>query len=409
MIRHYVKLIWNRKRSNLLIMVEIFMSFLVVFAVFTIGLHYLESYRRPLGFLRNDVWVVSVDARTVSFETEATTVPPEVLETYRQVLAAVREFPETVAVAAGTTTPYSHSHWTSGSDLGNWHLRYAMSQVTDGFARVLGLEVTRGRWFDNRDDGAAWVPVVINERLAVEIFGGKNPIGNAIPQEKNADGTPAREMRVVGVVRNYRQDGEFPSSDTAENYLFQRHRLDDVTRQPPDNLLVKLKPGTTAAFEERLVRRLQAVARDWSFDVQPLDQMRDDWIQEKLTPLIGALVIAGFLMLMVGMGLTGVLWQTVTQRTREVGLRRAKGATIGDIRAQILGELVVMTSAALLAGTALVIQFPLLQLMGFVPPRVYAASLVVSAACIYLLTIACAWYPSRMATRIQPAEALHYE
>ena len=78
--------------------------------------------------------------------------------------------------------------------------------------------------------------------------------------------------------------------------------------------------------------------------------MRDDWMQETLAPLLAAGVIAGFLILMVGMGLTGVLWQTVTQRTREVGLRRAKGATIGDIRAQILGELVVMTSIAVLAG-----------------------------------------------------------
>ena len=69
-----------------------------------------------------------------------------------------------------------------------------------------------------------------------------------------------------------------------------------------------------------------------------------------LGPLIAAGVIAGFLLLMVAMGLTGVLWQTVTQRTREIGLRRAKGATAGDIRTQILGELVVMTSIAVLAG-----------------------------------------------------------
>ena len=112
---------------------------------------------------------------------------------------------------------------------------------------------------------------------------------------------------------------------------------------------------------------------------------------------------------MVALGLTGVVWQTVTQRTREIGLRRAKGAAIPDIRAQILGELLVMSTIAVLLGTAIVVQFPLLKLVAGVTAGVYAASLVISALGIYLLILTCAWYPSRMATSISPAEALHYE
>jgi putative ABC transport system permease protein len=409
MISHYLKLIWNRRRSNLLIMVEIFLSFLVVFGVMTLCLRYADSYRRPLGFSRQDVWAVSIDLRTLEREGLGADVPAGVFDTYREMLSAVRELPEVVDVAGASCTPYGHSHWTSGSTFGAWHLRYGVSEATDRFANVLGLEITRGRWFDSRDDGARWMPVVINERLAREIFGAKDPVGNAIPQEKSSDGTLAREKRVVGVVRDYRQDGELPGARAPENYLFQRHDLMDVTRRPPQNLLVKLRPGTRAVFEEKLMRRLQEVARDWSFEVQTLDNLREDWLEITLAPLVAFGVVAAFLILMVGMGLTGVLWQTVTQRTREVGLRRAKGATIVDIRAQILGELVVMTSVAVLAGVAVVVQFPLLKLVDFVPATVYAASLVVSAASIYLLTVACAWYPSRMATGIQPAEALRYE
>jgi len=269
-----------------------------------------------------------------------------------------------------------------------------------------GLELTAGRWFNASDDGAAWVPVVVNERLAAEVFGGRPAVGNSVPQEKNRDGTVEPELRIVGVVREFRQDGEFASP---KNYLFRRHRLDDEERRPPGSLLVRLRPGTTAAFEERLVKRLQAVAPEWSFEVKPLVQMRETRSTLAVGPLIASGVIAGFLLLMVGMGLTGVLWQTVTQRTREIGLRRAKGATAGDIRTQILGELVVMTSVGVLAGAAIALQFPLLKLTGLISNGVYLASLVVSAACIYLLTMACAWYPSRMATRVSPAEALHYE
>jgi putative ABC transport system permease protein len=404
MIRHYLKLIWNRKRSNLLIMVEILLSFLVVFAVATLSIHYASNYRQPLGFVYQDVWNIEIVTRAGGEATEGT--PPEVLETLRQVHAAAREFPEVLAAGAATCPPYGSSEWNWSDDIGTLRLSYGMSQVTDGFGAVMGLELLEGRWFDARDDGMVEVPVVINERLAGEAFGGKEAVGRNMPQNANRDGTRDPEKRVVGVVRAFRQNGEFAAP---QNYLFRRHRLDDPTLPPESNLLLKVRPGTTAAFEERLVKRLQAVAPEWSFEVRPLVQMRRDRFSMMLGPVIGAAVIAGFLLLMVGLGLTGVLWQTVTQRTREIGLRRAKGATIGNIRSQVLGELIVMTSLAVLAGTAIVIQFPLLELMGVVTGGVYAASLVLSAASIYLLTMACAWYPSRLATSVQPAEALHYE
>jgi len=406
MIRHYLKLIWNRKRSNVLIMVEIFLSFLVTFAVVTLAINGADNYHRPLGFVWQDVWNVQVDTRAGNLGERGDKTPPELLETAREVLAAIRELPEVVAVGGTSCTAYGFSEWNSGSDFGKWKLEYGVNLATDGFAEAMRLELTAGRWFNAGDDGSAWTPVVVNERLAQEVFRDGNAVGNSIPQEKNSDGSVSPELRIVGVVRDFRQNGEFA---TPYNYLFRRHRLDDAERRPPESLLVRLRPGTTAAFEERLVKRLRAVAPDWSFEVTPLAQMRETRFTMVLGPLIAAGVIAGFLLLMVGMGLTGVLWQTVTQRTREIGLRRAKGATAGDIRTQIFGELVVMTSVAVLAGTAIALQFPLLKLTGLVSNGVYLVSLVVSAACIYLLTMACAWYPSRMATTVSPAEALHYE
>jgi len=406
MIRHYLKLIWNRKRSNLLIMVEIFLSFLVTFAVVTLAINGADNYRRPLGYTWQDVWNVQVDTRAGNLAERDAKTPPELLETARQVMAAIREFPEVVAVGGASCPPYGFSEWNSGADFGKWQLEYGLNLVTDGFGEALGLELTAGRFFNAGDDGAAWVPVVVNERLAREVFGGRNAVGNNVPQEKNRDGSIDPEMRIVGVVRDFRQDGEFA---TPKNYLFQRHRLDDDERRPADNLLVRLRPGTTAVFEERLVKRLQAVAPDWSFEVKSLVQMRETRFTMVLGPIIAAGVIAGFLLLMVGMGLTGVLWQTVTQRTREIGLRRAKGATARDIRTQIVGELVVMTTVAVAAGLAIAVQFPLLKLTGLISNNVYLLSLVVSAGCIYLLTMACAWYPSRLATTVSPAEALHYE
>ena len=92
--------------------------------------------------------------------------------------------------------------------------------------------------------------------------------------------------------------------------------------------------------------------------------------------------IAGFLLLMVGLGLTGVVWQSVTQRIREFGLRRAKGATIRSVRAQVLTEMMIMTSLALIVGVALIAQLPLLPLpseMRVIPAPVFVGSIIVSA------------------------------
>jgi putative ABC transport system permease protein len=403
MIRHYLKLIWNRKRSNLLIVFEIFLSFLVLFAVGTLALHYASNYRRPLGFDYNDVWNIQVAVRAGG-ETEET--PPEVFETFRQIHAAVREFPEVVGAAGVMCPPYGNSNWNFGDDVGGRTIRFGMSQVTDGYSEVMRLELVEGRWFDARDDGMAETPVVINEQLARDVFPG-GAVGKTIPRNPPTEGRPADpDRRVVGVVSAFRQDGEFAPPG---NYLFSRRRLDDPTGRPESNVIVRLRPGTTAAFEERLVKRLQAVAPEWSFEVKPLDLMRKEKFTEILGPVIAAAVIAAFLLLMVALGLTGVLWQMVTQRTREIGLRRAQGATVGDVRSQVLGELVVMTSVAVLAGAAIVVQFPLLKLLGVVSPGVYLGSLALSTASIYLLTMACAWYPARLATTVQPAEALHYE
>jgi putative ABC transport system permease protein len=406
MIRHYLKLIWNRKRTNLLIAIEIFFSFLVVFGVLAMATYYADNYRQPLGFSYDDVWAIRLSSPEVR-SPGSDTPSAAIAETKRQFVLAAREFPEVRSAALAFTTPYGHSMWTSDAKVNGRTVDYSANRVEDAYAEAMGIRLVSGRWFNAGDDGVAWKPVVINERLAGDLFGAADPVGRDVPKDKPEPGEVQKTMRVVGVIQDFRQGGEY---SRPENYMFERGRADDASEaQMMSVLVLRVKPGTTAAFEERLVRRLEAAAGDWSFEVEPIAEARDKRHKETLAPLIAAATVAGFLMLMVAMGLTGVLWQTVTQRTREVGLRRAKGATIPNIRAQILGELMAMASLAILAGAAIVLQFPLLKQLGFVTPRVYAVSLVISALCIYLLTLACAWYPSRLATAIPPAEALRYE
>ena len=413
MTRHLIRLIWNRKRQNFLLTVEILFSFLTLFGVVLLAAHYVNNSRQPLGYQIDRVWSVSVERKESDRDPA---VKARHRQTYEQVLMAVRDLPQVEAVAAAFTGPYANSSWGSGVRLGGGrHIDFGVNNVTDGYAELLNIPVVEGRWFSREDDAATWTPVVLNRRLAHAVFGDGPAVGQIIPEERDPNDPPPdptdKPKRVIGVVEDFRQDGELSS---LENYLFYRMRLDSPDPQAslPERIYVRLAPGTAPAFEETLVKRAMAAAGTWSFEVEPLDTMRTDKLREYTIPLMVVGTIAGFLLLMVGLGLTGVVWQSVTQRIREFGLRRAKGATIRSVRAQVLTEMMIMTSLALIVGIALLAQVPLLPLpseMRVIPATVFVGSIIISALAIYLLTLLCGWQPSRLATRIQPAEALHYE
>lgn len=397
MIKHLFKIVWNRKRSTVLIMLEIFFSFLVMFAVVTLGAFYADNYNRPLGYAYDNVWNVEVNMQAATDDVWS----PEAVQTAQQLNLALQSFPEIEAVAGALSAPYSLGNRTSVNEYNGKRVEMEVNEVTDDFHQVMSLKLVQGRWFEKGDDALHWKPVVINERLAREVFGEDDPINQIYEPWSSGE----EEYRVIGVITDFRKDGEFSG---AGNYLFERKRLDDPKNRPPANFLLKVRPGVTAELEEQLMNKLQTVAHTWSFKIAPLTQMRDNTLKLFLVPLAVLALVAGFLMLMVGLGLVGVLWQNVTQRTRELGLRRAKGASQQHIYKQILGELFVLTSLGLLFGVLLVVQLPLLDLIG-IAPHVFAIGLLVSLAVIYLLTTLAGLYPSWLATKVQPAEALHYE
>jgi putative ABC transport system permease protein len=425
MTRHLLKLVWNRKRSNALIAVEILLSFIVLTAVMTLVVFYVDNYGKPLGFDVENIWVVTLEMNeegrsSITTQSGGEPAPPtpdavarqrrDRLALTAQLLLTLRDMPEVEAVAGAAITPYSGNTWTSDIEVGGKRYRYGASAGTDDFARAFGLHVTRGRWFSKDDDAAAWRPVVINEKLAREMFPDKDPVGQFISETRPGETAPdpADRMRVVGVVIDFRKDGEYAAP---ENFLFNRARLEGDTsdREPVRDLVIRVKPGTRADFEERAVSRLRNAAPEWTFQAEPLPQARETALRFWLAPLAAAAVVSLFLLIMVAMGLSGVLWLHVTQRTREIGLRRAKGATVVNIRRQLVGEVAVLTGIATLIGFVIVVQFPILEVFGAVSPFVYAVSLAISLVCIFLLTTACAWTPARIASGVDPAEALRYE
>ncbi len=398
MIGHVFKLVWNRKGTNLLIVAEIFCSFLVVFAVAATALYGLKIYGKPLGFEWRDVWQVEITRTTSEEFNDWSSEDAELSERLNR---AVEALGPVRAVAGATTAPYMGSVNTSIWNQGGRDVQAEVSVVTPELLDVLGLEIVSGRWFGPEDDGLGYAPVVIDKDLARELVGDGDPLGVRIGS--GADGDP----RVVGVIRNYRRGGEL--EEDVPYLIWRSGKQGSEPLRQLEVMLVRLAPGTPAEFEEPLLETLQSIGREWSFTVTHLEAARRSHLKSRLIPLSAIGVVAGFLLLMVALGLIGVMWQNVTRRTREFGLRRAAGAHRARIHRQIVAEVSITAGLALAVGSLVAIQVPLIGPFTFVPWPVILTALALSAALILSLAAICGLYPGWTATRIAPAEALHYE
>jgi putative ABC transport system permease protein len=399
-IRHLFKLVWNRKRSTALVVLEIFCSFLVVFVIATASLHFATNYKRPLGFDYQNVWHISVDMKVMSDDQWT----PEMVTRMGRLLAELRTIPQVEAAANAQIAPYQFGDMNGIRSVDGHSVEISMNQVTDDFAKVMSMKMSRGRWFSAEDDAATYDPVIMNRRAATIFFGTDAAVGRVVPQE-SALGMD-HGWRVVGVVDEFRKGGELSGNVP---YIFMRKRVDQPKDRPGPNLLVRMAPGTRREVEQTIVAKLRGIAPEWSYEIKPLSEERRSAMRFTLIPIgIGA-TIAAFMMLMVGLGLLGVLWQNVALRYTELGLRRAVGASKTAIRRQVLTETIAVATFGLVVAVILIAQIPILGLIPMFPRTTLATGLVLSLAIMYGFVMICAYYPSRIATQIEPANALRAE
>jgi len=402
-IRHLLKLVWRRKRANALLIVEIFFSFLVFFAVVTFGTSAILRYNKPLNFDWHDVLVlnVAIPSERGLPQGERKGDNAADVAALDRLMKEIAAMPQVIAIGGSHTPPYSLSTME-----GVWHIRgkrvrMTMDNVTDGYSKAMNIPILRGRWFKPEDDALGYAPVVIDSDLAKALFGDEEPLGQKFDEEGE------REQRVVGVIPPFRKNGEFTSENV--NMVFRRISLVEKNARVPESVIIRVRPGTPAAFEEAISRRTHEIFPQYEQRVRRMEAMRTFALRIYLTPVAVGSVIAAFLITMVALGLSGVLWQNVTRRTREIGLRRALGATGSEVNRQILGEVALLATLALIIGVIVVAQLPLLGIFTLVSPASFTIGLAGALATIYGLTLLCGLYPSWLAGRVQPAQALHYE
>ncbi len=406
MIVHLFKMVWNRRRANALITVELLISFLGLCAVVTMACSFLHSWSRPLGFEYENVWRMDL-IMTPFLELNEEQVAAEWRRMDQLVLMLENHGEIESFSPLSWNVPFSHSSSQYPNFIGGVEHDIVRNEVNWDALQTLGLQLIEGRFLEKGDMALGWRPVVVTRDYAEMLFGDESPVGRSLPALKE-DGKPEeseKDSRIVGVVETYRKDGELNPPRPADFVLVGW----GPPNWPPDDFALKVRDGTPAVFEEELIDAVNRIAPEWTVNIVPLEVSRNRFLRDTLVPMLLTGAIAAFLIIMVGLGLVGVLWQSVTRRTEEIGLRRAMGASAGGIRRQVLGELLALTTVAAGVGTLIYIQMPMVFFLVAIPLHIYAVSLALSLLIIYGFVALCGLYPSWLATRVQPAEALQYE
>jgi putative ABC transport system permease protein len=395
MLRHLFKLIWNKKGSHSLLIIEIWASFMVLFGVLSLIVYNLSNYLEPIGFEYENVWVLDLNNNqdTTAIAQKNNQIMQRI-RSYRQVESATR---------MSSNTPFSANTMNNGI---NYHKVSTMADnyyTDEEFSKTLNLPLSSGRWYRPEDRVSRSVPVVINKKLQDKLFGDENPLGKLLGNnDSESKDENKTTWKVVGVVDKFKAKGEYMADNPAIFMLF------DKDDQWNKNVLIKTKPGTDATFEAKLVKDLAAMVPGWSIEVSYLTESRANRHNLTLVPVIIFLIISVFLLTNVALGLFGILNLNIARRRSEIGLRRAMGATESRVTTQFLGEMWVLAAFSILLGLLFAVQFPLLHVFDFAS-GVYIVAILAAVVIIFVIVTLCAWYPSRQAARIHPATALHEE
>jgi putative ABC transport system permease protein len=327
------------------------------------------------------------------------------VETLQQIVLALKDFKEVRAIGQAEFNFYAvgQSHYRF-----RYQRRYLNSlsmRISDGCADVLQPDLIQGRWFDRSDDDSEYPPVIINKRFGDALFGRENPLGKFL-EVVSAKNEVIEALTVVGVVTDFRLYGEY---DGLRPFVLYRTTLTNPDNMPTSPLLIRVDPSAAKILKARMLAKLQRMAPTWNFRITPVAKIREEKLEDGFAGFFYLGLVAFFLMLMVALGLTGVLWQNVARRTREIGLRRAVGAPVRRIFQQIAGEMIMITTIAVILGIIFILHFLLLDIAAYVGGQTYFWGTAIAVVFIYFLTLVCTLYPGYLAIRIHPAAALHYD
>ena len=272
--------------------------------------------------------------------------------------------------------------------------------VSPGYFRAMGIRVLRGRGFTEQDTATAPRVALINETFARMHFPGEDPIGKRIDIQ---NGPPAYR-EIVGIVSDVKQYG-VDTDTTAQAY-------DPFAQNPFGNLTAVIRTsGDPAALQNSI--RAQVFVVDASQPVSSIRLLTDilaGTISRQRFAMLLITVFSLVALVISAVGIYGVVAYSVSQRTGEIGIRMALGATARDVLSMVLRQNLVVIAAGLVLGILAALSAS--RVMESLLYRVSASdplTLGVIAALLAAVAFFACLIPARRATKVDPMTALRAE
>ena len=324
---------------------------------------------------------------------------------YAQWFERLEALPGVTAVGGTTRIPLGSTSVTTSvqvegknvplSELPEVEFRRAMHN----YFQAMGIPIRRGRGFTAEDGPTAPQVVIVNEAMARRVFGQDDPIGQHIRSGPNPSGPWSTVVGVIGDIRHAGLEAE-PAPEMYVNYL----------QNPPVAPFIALRTtGDPAALAELV--RSEARTFDSTlaiYDFRTMQQIRSESVAERrfLLMLIGAFGVLA--LVLAAVGVYGVMALVVSERTQEVGVRLALGASPSEVLGMIVRQAATLAGMGVAAG--LIVAGALTPLMASqlfgVPPMDPVTFVLVPALLVGTATLA-AVVPGRRAMRIDPVRAIN--
>jgi predicted permease len=388
----------GRRRAwvrNALVVAEVAFACVLVVGAGLLIRSFMRVLDVDMGFLASHAATIRVD-------------PDDRYETQEQrnayfdeVLRRVRETPGIEAAGITDALPLGRNRTWGARAKGVTYERgrapFAFPRiVSDGYAGAMGIPLMAGRDIQPSDTPRTEPVMLINETMARTVFAGEDPIG------KYVLGPCAKERRIVGVVGDVRH---LALEQTSGNEMY--IPLRQCGDLPSADLVVRssLAPAQLAAA---IRAALQPVAADLPRnDFRTLQQIVDKSISPRRFTVLLLGGFAAFALVLASLGIYALISYSVGQRTQEIGIRMALGASAGDVQRRIIVQTLRLAAAGMALGT--VASWALVRtasglLFGVTPrdPLSFAAMLAV----LTFVALVAGYLPARRASRVDPMVAL---
>jgi putative ABC transport system permease protein len=405
----------QRQRARaILVIAQVALAVLLLAAAGLTLKSFWRSQQVPLGFNPRGVLFMSVALPASRYDS-----PEKTVRFYDQLVERVRQLPGVSAAAICNNAPFDHHEWDSSfhitgtpPDPPGQEPISEMAIISPDYFRALGMQILRGRNFGPQDVSARPGTVLIDELAVQKFFPGIDPIGKQIddPVTVGLPGENGVPITVIGIVPHTRNNAPGEKED-ARNLPMMYFSASQFAKGE-QNLIVRAQAGFNPhSLVSPIKQQIASLDRDQAIsDIATMEENIDDSLaSQRLTmTLLG--VFAGLALILASIGLYGVMALIVTQRTRELGIRFALGASRGDVLRLVLGQGAVLVGIGLAAGLlgAFVASRALRSVLYNVAP-VDPAALIGALLTLSLVALIACFLPARRASLVDPIEALRME